>query len=174
MFSKLYEIEKVSRENEDSVQERLERRQRDSLPVFEALKLKVLQAKNGFLPKSPAGMAAQYFLKHETGLRVFLTDRSIPIDNNPAERTVKPFVMARKNFLFSNTSRGARATAICFTIAQTAVLNGLRPEAYLTYVLDQFRKVGLRDEVVRDLLPYSDKLPDELYVNGIKPKQKKS
>lgn len=125
--------------------------------------MKIQTIKKGFYPKSPGQKAAEYFLKHEEGLRVFLTDGAVPIDNNRAERLVKPFVMARKNFLFSNTERGAKVTEACFTVMQTAYLNGLNPEAYLAYVLDQFRRAGMTDEVVDNALPYSGKFPKELY-----------
>lgn len=173
-FQKLYLIEKLSQEaNEDDAQ-RLERRQRQSVPVFELLKQTIQKINSGFHMQSPIAKAAKYFLNQEPGLRIFLSDGSVPIDNNPCERAVKTFVMARKNFLFSNTPNGAQATAICMSILQTAVLNRLRPEQYLEYVLDTLRKEGLKEDVIKDLLPYSGKLPENLYLPKTEEEQKKS
>ena len=56
------------------------------------------------------------------------------IDNNRAERSVKPFVMSRKNFLFANTPGGAESSAVVFSLIQTAIETGLDPYRYLTYV----------------------------------------
>lgn len=165
LFGQLYVTESTSSKNHETAEQRLDRRQRESVPVFNLLKERIICAKEGFPPKSPARKAAEYFLKYEAKLRAYLSNGAIPIDNNSAERTVKPFVMGRKNFLFSNTSRGARTTAICFTIMESAKRNGLRPDAYLSYVLDQLRTKGLKEEVVRAVLPYSTKLPQSLYVN---------
>lgn len=64
----------------------------------------------------------------------YLLDGRLEISNNRAERSVKPFVIDRKNFLFANTSRGAKASAIIFSLLETAKENGLSPYAYLTYI----------------------------------------
>lgn len=160
----LYEQERKSLNANESAQQRLVRRQEKSLPVFDQLAELIKTGTRDLPPKAPLRAACEYFLNQEDGLRLYLNDGNIPIDNNPAERMVKPFVMARKNFLFANTSRGAQTTAVCFSIMESAVLNGLRPEAYLTHVLDRLRKDGLRDEVIEELLPYSGELPDELYL----------
>lgn len=174
LFGQLYAQERKSLDKQESSTERLIRRQEKSLPVFNRLAELIKAAATSFLPKTPLYEASEYFLNQEEGLRLYLSNGDIPIDNNPAERMVKPFVMARKNFLFSNTSRGAQSTAVCFSIMESAVLNKLRPEAYLTYVLDRLRRDGLRDEVVEELLPYSGKLPDELYLEKEEKNQKKS
>ena len=82
------------------------------------------------------------------------------ISNNIAERSVKPFVIARKNFLFSKTENGAQASGILFSIIQTAKANGLCIERYLEYILNNINKIK-----IDDILPWSEKLPKELKLN---------
>ena len=62
-----------------------------------------------------------------------LLDGRLELTNNLAERTVKPFVMARKNFLFCDTAKGADASALCFSVIETAKRNGLDPFGYLLF-----------------------------------------
>ena len=73
---------------------------------------------------------------------------------------LKPFVICRKNFLFSKSVNGAEASGRLFSILQTAKANGLVPEMYLAYCLENMNKVA-----VEDLLPWSEKLPDSLKVS---------
>lgn len=163
MFSELYRIESRSIQLKETPEEIQLRRQRESKPAFAMLSHMIHKAQQGFLPSSPVGQAIACFINHEKGLSRFLEDGRVAIDDNACERAIKSFVMARKNFLFSNTNRGAEATAVAFSIIESAAVNGLRPEAYLTYVLDTLRKEGAKEEVVRRLLPYSKQLPKELY-----------
>ena len=81
--------------------------------------------------------------------------------NNLAERTVKPFVMARKNFLFCDTAKGADASALCFSVMETAKRNGLNPFGYLLFLLQELPKLGENptDEQLFPLLPWDDNLP---------------
>lgn len=165
-FARLYAVESMSRMLRETPEQILIRRQRVSLPIFNSLITRIRDVREKAAAKSDLKLAASYFLEHQNGLSRYLSDGRIPIDNNAAERAMKPFVMARKNFLFSNTERGARATAICFTVLQSAVLNGLKPEQYLTYVLDTLRREGLYPQVIERLLPYSGQLPAELYMKS--------
>ena len=82
------------------------------------------------------------------------------MSNNLAERVVKPFVIARKNFLFCKTADGATTTGKLFSIVQTAKANGLKSEEYLTYVINNINKVD-----IDDLLPFSNKIPKQLLIN---------
>lgn len=66
--------------------------------------------------------------------------------HNIAERSIKPFVIDRKNFLFSNTPKGATASAITFSIIQTAIANNLDPYAYLTYIFTEAPKMAANGE----------------------------
>ena len=85
-------------------------------------------------PKSHLGKAVYYLSEQEQWLRWYLEDGRLEIDNNRAERSVKPFVMSRKNFLFANTPGGAESSAVVFSLIQTAIETELDPYRYLTYV----------------------------------------
>jgi transposase len=85
-------------------------------------------------PKSAIGIAANYMLKQRKYLKCYLEDGRLEISNNRAERSIKPFVISRKNFLFANTPRGAKASAIVFSIIETAKETGLDPYKYLVHV----------------------------------------
>lgn len=73
----------------------------------------------------------------EKSLRAFMLDDRLQCNNNAAERSIKPFVISRKNFLFCNTPSGARATAIAFSLVETAKANDLNPFKYLEYIFEK-------------------------------------
>ena len=70
----------------------------------------------------------------------------LEISNNLAERSIKPFVIDRKNFLFANTPKGAAASAVMFSIIQTAIANDLDPYAYLKFIFSEAPKMAARNE----------------------------
>lgn len=78
--------------------------------------------------------AVQYVLNEKKYLYAFLEDPSIPVDNNTAERAVKPFVIGRKNWMFSASPKGAEASAVAYSVIQTALANNLNVRDYLTQV----------------------------------------
>ena len=97
-------------------------------------------------------------------MKAFFTNGILDIDNNAAERAVKLFVIGRKNWLFSNTPKGARSSAIIYSIIETAKANGLVVEKYLLYLFDELSKTESRDvDVLKNYMPWSAKLPDTLY-----------
>ena len=112
---------------------------------------------------SKAAKGANYFLKRKDSLARYLEEGNYPIDNNLAERMVKPFVIGRKGFLFADTEAGAEATAVWYSLSQSAIMNGLVPEKYIEYVLTRLKNEGIREEVLDELLPYSRALPEYLY-----------
>ena len=83
-------------------------------------------------PKSALGKALNYLKEQWPGLTNYLKDSRLEISNNRAARSIKPFVIDRKNFLFANTPKGALGSAIIFSLIQTAIGNGLDPYQYLT------------------------------------------
>ena len=85
--------------------------------------------------KTKLGEAITYSLNQEVYLRTFLKDGRLELSNNLAERSIKPFVIGRKNFLFANTPSGAKASAWIFTLVETAKANGINPFDYLNWVL---------------------------------------
>ena len=84
--------------------------------------------------KTKLAAAVQYVLNEKKYLYAFLEDPNIPVDNNTAERAVKPFVIGRKNWLFSASPKGAEASAIAYSVIQTALANNLNVRDYLTQV----------------------------------------
>ncbi|MCL2768468.1 MAG: IS66 family transposase [Synergistaceae bacterium] len=110
------------------------------------------------LPKSLLGQAATYALSQRVYLERFLLDGRLEISNNRAERSIKPFVIGRKNWLFANTPNGAKASSIIYSIIETAKENRLKPYDYLVFLLQNIPNAttGKLD----DFLPWSDKIPD--------------
>jgi transposase len=88
-------------------------------------------------PKTAIGKAVHYLQQPVAAAHRFLDDGRIPLDNNPAENAIRPFVVGRKNWLFSHTQRGAQASATIYSVIETAKINGLEPYAYLNCVVDQ-------------------------------------
>ena len=106
------------------------------------------------LPKSLFGLAVHYGRQQWPKLIRFLDDGRIELSNNRAERSIKPFVIGRKNWLFANTPRGARASAIIYSIVETAKENGLNPYDYLTRLFEALPNLECRsDENIDRLLP---------------------
>ena len=88
-----------------------------------------------------------------------LEDGRLELDNNLAERTVKPFVIGRKNWLFSQSPQGANASCVIYSIVETAKLNNLIPYEYMKYLLEQMPGLKLKDENLQRLMPWSTQLP---------------
>ena len=87
-------------------------------------------------------------------------DGRLEISNNRAERSIKPFVIGRKNFLFFNTPRGASSSAVIYSIVETAKENGLNPFPYLEYLFEKLPNIDKTDEKqLSELLPWSKSIP---------------
>lgn len=86
--------------------------------------------------KSALDTAVSYALKHWPKLVLFLGDAAIPLDNNPAENAIRPFVVGRKNWLIAGSPRGADATCLFYSLIETARLNGHEPCWYLRHLFD--------------------------------------
>jgi transposase len=111
------------------------------------------------VPKSLLGKAVTYGDNQWEKLLRFLEDGRIEISNNRAERSIKPFVIGRKNWLFCNTPKGARASAIIYSIVETAKENRLNPYAYLNHLFEKLPNLNSRDaETLDQLLPWNVQL----------------
>ena len=101
--------------------------------------------------------AVGYARNQKEQLNEFLRHGDVPISNNLAENAIRPFVVGRKNWLFSDTPRGAESSAIVYTLVETAKANGVEPSAYLRFVLDQVRFLGKSPPAaaLEALLPWS-------------------
>lgn len=137
-----------------------------SKPTLDELFNLLTSLESSYPPKSKMGIAINYALNLKEELYNYLLDDNLEISNNLAERKIKSFVTARKNFLFSNTRSGAHTSSIYFSLIESAKMNNLNPYKYLVYVLDTLNNKGLKDEVINSLLPYSDSLPKDLYTKS--------
>jgi transposase len=155
---KLFELEHSFAEL--SPDKRFEKRQKLSRPVMDDFFEWASSLKPA--PKTGIGKAVHYAVSQREYLERYLLDGRLEISNNRAERSIKPFVIDRKNFLFANTPRGAKASAIMFSLIETAKENGLNPFAYLTYVFTNAPNLDISNnaDALQCLLPHF--VPDYL------------
>jgi transposase len=148
----LYHIEKEARVKELSVPEIYELRQQQAKPVLEAFK-RWLEEKAPLTPPGGLlGKAIAYTLNQWPRLIAYLQDGRLRPDNNLVENAIRPFVVGRKNWLFSGHPRGAAASAFLYSLIETAKANGLKPYTYLRYLFDQLPLAKTEDDY-RSLLP---------------------
>ena len=105
-------------------------------------------------PKSALGKALAYSLNQWPKLTRYLEDGHLNIDNNRAERAIKPFVIGRKNWLFSNTVSGANASSVLYSIVETAKANNLVPFDYLHHILSVLSERD-DDDTLTAVLPWN-------------------
>jgi transposase len=147
----LYDIERQIAGQ--SAEQRKAARQKLSRPKVEAFKTWA-EAQLGRIPgKGDLAKAFRYGLKRWPSFSLFLDDGRVAIDNNAAERAIKPVVIGRKNFMFAGSDAGGETLADAMTIIETAKFSGLNPEAYLADVFARFQdhKINRIDE----LLPWN-------------------
>ena len=106
--------------------------------------------------------ALNYSLNHKNELEMFLEDGRLEISNNLCESHIRPFATARRAWLFADTPNGARANAVLYTLVETARANDLNVYAYLDYLLAEMPNADFcnHPEIIDDMLPWSDKLPE--------------
>ena len=161
----LFTIERDLKDVSD--QERYEKRLELSRPVLDEFHGWIKRMRQQAMPKSVFGQAVIYCLNQWQELNSFLLDGRLEIDNNRAERSIKPFVISRKNFLFSNTPKGARSSAMVYSVIETAKENGLTPYDYLKFLFEQIPNVDMKDEtVLEQQMPWSDLLPGSVPYEG--------
>ena len=166
LINRLFKLENEYQEQGYQPEKIKEQREKEAKPILSELLTYIKGIEKDYAPKSKMGVAITYIKNQWEYLNNYLLDGRLEISNNKAERLVKPFVQARKNFLFSNTKLGAKASSIYFSLIQSAILNELDPYKYLVYVLDRLSNEGLRDEVLNEILPYSKSLPSVLYAKN--------
>ena len=148
---KLYAIEKKMKD--ESPTDRLKERQEHSKPLLDAF-FAWAKSLGNIAPKSKLGKAVNYLIEEESYLRRYIEDGRLEIDNNRAERSIKPFVIGKKNWLFANTPSGAKASATVFSIIETAKENNLDPYEYLRYIFTKAPNLR-EDETIDTLLPWN-------------------
>jgi transposase len=159
-IARLYAIEKDIKDQ--PAEERLRVRQEKSIPLLKAIKEWMDKALSRTVPKGLLGKALNYLNKNWEKLTVYTQDGRLSIDNNPAENAIRPFVIGRKNWLFSATVEGAASSANLYSLIETAKANGLEPYGYLKKVFSELPK-ATDVEGVEALLPWNVKLKDGVY-----------
>ena len=141
--------------------ERKDRRQLSVKPMVEAYFTWVRENLPKVPPKSKTWEGFHYSLNQEKYLKVFLDDGEVPMDNNAAEQSIRGFCIGKKNWVMIDTIAGAKASAIIYSIAETAKANNLKPYDYFEYLLTEIPKHP--DDTDRsfldDLLPWSPSFP---------------
>ncbi|ARE86627.1 IS66 family transposase [Clostridium formicaceticum] len=169
--AQLYKIEKDLKEQhsgkEDFYERRYKKRLEASKPIIEEFIAYVDREIEEAVPKSALGKALAYAKPLLPSLKVLLEDGSLEIDNNAAERSIRPFVVGRSNWLFSASTKGAESSALIYSIIETARNNNLVVEKYLLYLMNHFSNVDPQDkESLLKLLPFSKDLPEDLKVQA--------
>lgn len=137
-----------------SPEERYDQRLKQEKPVLDAML--AWANTRAAAPKSALGKALTYLKEQWPYLQGYLKDGRLELSNNRAERSMKPFVIDRKNFLFANTPGGARGSAVIFSLIQTAMENRLDPYRYLTWLMSSTATLDLNQpENVQSLLPWN-------------------
>ena len=135
MINKLYGIERELKDASD--EQRFIVRQKKSLPILAQLKGWLEKTQPQVTPQSVLGKAVNYLASNWSRLERYVETGFLPIDNNAAERAIKPFVIGRKAWLFSDTPKGATASAQIYSLVETAKVNGQEPYTWLRHVLEQ-------------------------------------
>ena len=148
----LYLIEKQARQDQLTAQQLYKLRQEKSKPVLDRFKAWLDEKQSITPPKGLLGIAINYARANWTRLVVYLEDGILQPDNNVAENAIRPFVLGRKNWLFSGHPNGATASATFFSLIETAKANGHEPYAYLKYLFERLPAVQ-SDREYENLLP---------------------
>ena len=127
-------------------EEKRKQRQNRTKPVLDALFSWAQEKQKVTPPKSALGKALHYLKEQRPYLVRYLEDGRLEMSNNRAERSIKPFVMGRKNWLFANTPAGAQASAVIYSLIETAKETGLDPYKYLLWVLREAPKLFETDQ----------------------------
>ena len=160
LIDEMFKLEREARENNYSPEQIYDMRQTEVKPILEEFYKYIGTLNPG--QGSPLAAAINYALNQKEKLLVFLDHPEVEMTNNLAERTVKPFVIDRKNFLFSDTEKGADASARVMTIIETAKRNGLDVYGYLYHLLTVLPQWGddPTDEQIDSIMPWNSELPD--------------
>ena len=137
LIRQIYDVEEEARGMSED--ERLALRQQKTVPVLDELEAWLNEQKDELLPKSPLGVAVGYALNQWQALRRFAEDGALEIDNNIAERAIRPLAIGRKNYLFVGNDGGGETAAVLYSLITSAKRHGIDP---FTYLRDVFARIG--------------------------------
>ncbi len=153
-IGQLYKIEREALDKKLDPGETKKLREKNAVPILEVIKKLLDEVKDVIPPQSILGKAVGYTLNNWQGLNNYLLDGRLRIDNNDSERSIKPFAVGRKNWMFCATTKGAKASANIYSIIETCKVNKINPYDYLKYLLNHIHDYSDPKELV-NLLPYN-------------------
>jgi transposase len=153
-INELFKIERTLRDQDLTPKQFTQRRGEQAEPVLEKLHVWLEERVGQVPPSTTLGKAIGYTVGQWPKLIRYLDSPLLGPDNNACERTIRPFVVGRKNWLFSGSPAGAEASAAWYSLIETAKLNGIEPYLYLCYILARLPD-GDNPEDYRFLLPWS-------------------
>ena len=153
IIGKLYDVERTCVDENASVDQIKEKRQTVSKPLCDALHTWLIAIKPKVPPKSPLAKAITYTLNQWGPLTQYLDHGHVSIDNNAAERQIRPFTIGRKNWLFMGSVGGAKSASVIYSLIETAKANGLNPTLYLTRLLEEMPRTP--PDLYSTLLPWN-------------------
>ena len=149
-IAQLYGVEKEVRGQPPD--QRVKARQSKSKPIFDDLEAWLHAQLTRISGKSPLAGAIRYALTRMKKLRPWLDHGFLELDNNTAERSMRPIALGRKNYLFMGSEGGGKSAAIAYTLIKTAKLNGVNPQAWLTDVLGRISEHKITK--LEELMPW--------------------
>jgi transposase len=152
LIEQLYKIEADYKDG--TISERVKARQLLSVPILDRLKAWLDEQSQIGLRKNLMGKAVNYALGQWSYIVRYVEDGRLSIDNNIAERSVKAFVIGRKNWLFADSVDGGNATAVLTTMVRSALANKLDPYQYMVIVLERLPYARTEDDF-QELMPWS-------------------
>lgn len=156
----LYLIERALWDEKQAItpEHRVRVRSQLSAPIMESFHAWLQALAPQVLPQSLLGKAVHYTLGQWSKFKTFLTHGEVPLDNNRAENCIRPFVIGRKNFLFSDTVKGAIASANLYSLVETAKANNIEPYAYLSVLFERLPYAKTVEDF-EALLPWNVSIP---------------
>jgi transposase len=156
--NKLFALERKFDELNLTNEERIKHRDAESKPIAEEFFAWVDSMLPKSRPRSKLGVALQYAANQKPWLMNFLLDGRLELSNNRAERSIRPFAVGRNNWLFSYSAKGANASAVIYSIVETAMANGLVPILYLQFLFEKLPNI--LPEQYHTCLPWSSAVQD--------------
>jgi hypothetical protein len=157
LIAQLYKVEAEAREAGLDATALTLRRSEQSVPVLKRLEELLLAHLHSVLPGSLLGKALHYMASQWSKLARYVRDGRHPIDNNPCENAIRPFVVGRRNWLFADTVAGANASANLYSLLQTCAANGIDGYQYLRALLVALPRASTVDDYAA-VLPWRIKL----------------
>ena len=153
LIQQLYRYESTSCEQKISLSDLRENRQKVSRAIVENIFTLLEQKQRSVVPESNLGKAIGYALNQREKLKMFLEFPQLTLDTDAVENAIRPFVLGRKNWLFSGSPRGADSSALVYSLIETAKANKIEPYFYLRHLFKKLPLCNSEDEM-RELLPH--------------------